>query len=76
MCDNTSPLNMAKNPMQHKMTKHIDVRQHFLRDNMEKVAICMKIFKIEDQVDDIFIKVFHSKQFVKNRLRLGLNRIN
>ncbi|XP_070022414.1 secreted RxLR effector protein 161-like [Nicotiana sylvestris] len=25
LCDNTSALNMAKNPVQHKRTKHIDV---------------------------------------------------
>ena len=25
MCDNTSAINMAKNPVQHKRTKHIDI---------------------------------------------------
>nr|XP_033508235.1 secreted RxLR effector protein 161-like [Nicotiana tomentosiformis] len=28
LCDNTSALNMAKNPVQHKRTKHIDVNTH------------------------------------------------
>ncbi|XP_070005331.1 secreted RxLR effector protein 161-like [Nicotiana sylvestris] len=28
LCDNTSALNMAKNPVQHKKTKHIDVNTH------------------------------------------------
>ncbi|XP_070011031.1 secreted RxLR effector protein 161-like [Nicotiana sylvestris] len=36
MCDNTSAINMAKNPVQHKRTKNIGVRYHFLRDNVEK----------------------------------------
>ncbi|XP_070042732.1 secreted RxLR effector protein 161-like [Nicotiana tomentosiformis] len=36
LCDNTSALNMAKNPVQHKRIKHIDVRHHFLKDNVEK----------------------------------------
>lgn len=44
--DNKNALNMVKNPVQHKRTKHIDVRHHFLRDNVEKGAICIKIFKI------------------------------
>ncbi|XP_070020291.1 secreted RxLR effector protein 161-like [Nicotiana sylvestris] len=35
LCDNTSAFNMAKNPVQHKRTKHIDVRHYFLRDNVE-----------------------------------------
>ncbi|XP_075079667.1 secreted RxLR effector protein 161-like [Nicotiana tabacum] len=42
LCDNTSALSMEKNPVQYKRTKHIDVRHHFLRDNVEKGLICMK----------------------------------
>ena len=41
MCDNTSAINMAKNPVQHKRTKHIDIRHHFLRDNVEKGNIVL-----------------------------------
>ncbi|XP_070020636.1 secreted RxLR effector protein 161-like [Nicotiana sylvestris] len=32
--DNISALNMAKNPVQYKRTKHIDVRYHFLKANV------------------------------------------
>uniref|UniRef100_A0A1U7WG14 Uncharacterized protein LOC104223774 n=1 Tax=Nicotiana sylvestris TaxID=4096 RepID=A0A1U7WG14_NICSY len=39
LCDNSSALNMAKNPVQHKRTNHIDARHHFLRDNVEKGLI-------------------------------------
>ncbi|XP_019230817.1 PREDICTED: uncharacterized protein LOC109211708 [Nicotiana attenuata] len=49
LCDNASVLKMAKNPVQHKRTKHIDVRNHFLRDNVEKGLICMKFCSTEDQ---------------------------
>ncbi|XP_075083389.1 secreted RxLR effector protein 161-like [Nicotiana tabacum] len=45
LCDNTSALNMAKNPVQHKRIKHIDVQHHFLKDNVEKGLICMKLCK-------------------------------
>jgi len=40
-CNNTSTINIAKNPCQHKRTKHIDIRHHFLRDNVEKGLISM-----------------------------------
>lgn len=30
---------MDKNPVQHKRTKHIYVRHHFLRDNVEKIYV-------------------------------------
>jgi len=44
-CDNTSAINIAKNPCQHKRTKHIDIRHHFLRDNVEKELILMNFLR-------------------------------
>ncbi|XP_070013459.1 secreted RxLR effector protein 161-like [Nicotiana sylvestris] len=76
LCDNTSTLNMAKNPVQHKRTKHIDVRHHFLRDNVEKGLICMKFCSTEDQIADIFTKALSREQFERNRVKLGLLRPN
>ncbi|XP_070013122.1 uncharacterized protein [Nicotiana sylvestris] len=63
LCDNTSALNMAKNPVQQKRTKHIDVRHHFLRDNVEKGLICMKFCSIENQITDIFTKALSREHF-------------
>lgn len=45
MSDNTSALNIVKNPMQHKRTKHIDVRHYLLRDNVQNGSLCMKFYK-------------------------------
>ena len=72
LCDNTSAMIMAKKPVQHKRTKHIDVRHHFLRDNVEKGNIVMEFCKIENQVADIFTKALGRESFQKNRLELGL----
>ena len=72
LCDNTSAMIMAKKPVQHKRTKHIDVRHHFLRDNVEKGNIVMKFCKTEDQVANIFTKALGIESFQKNRLELGL----
>nr|XP_016470457.1 PREDICTED: uncharacterized protein LOC107792737 [Nicotiana tabacum] len=69
-------LNMAKNPVQHKRTKHIDVRHHFLKDNMEKGLICMKFCSTEDQIADIFTKALSREHFEGNRLELGLIKPN
>lgn len=46
--DKTSVANMEKNPVHHKRTKHIDVRHHFLRDNMENGLIKMVFCNTED----------------------------
>jgi len=38
-CDKTSAISTAKNPCQHKKTKHFDIHHHFLRDNVKKGLI-------------------------------------
>lgn len=71
MCDNTSALHMAKNPVHYKRTKHIDVRHHFLRDQVEKGNICMKFCNTEDHSVDSFTKPLCRDQFEHNTIRLG-----
>jgi hypothetical protein len=36
LCDNESAICMADNPVQHSLTKHIDIRYHFLRDHRQR----------------------------------------
>ena len=43
--DNTSAINLSKNPIQHSRTKHIKIRHHFIRDhvlngNIELKFVC------------------------------------
>jgi hypothetical protein len=40
-CDSTSAISFAKNPVLHSKTKHIEVRYHFPRDNVEKGKIAL-----------------------------------
>jgi hypothetical protein len=35
-CDSTSAISVAKNPVLHSKTKHIEVRYHFLREHRER----------------------------------------
>ena len=72
MCDNTSAINISKNHVHHSHTKHIDIRHHFLRDNVEKNFIRMDHCRTEEQVADIFTKALDRKPFEYLRMLLGM----
>jgi hypothetical protein len=51
ICDNTSAIYVAKNPVLHKRMRH-----HFLRDRVKKRDIEMSFIDTDRQLADIFIK--------------------
>jgi hypothetical protein len=55
-CDNTSAISVAKNLVLHSKIKHIEVRYHFLRDNVEKGKIALIYVPTHGQLADIFTK--------------------
>ena len=71
-CDNTSAINIAKNPVQHSRTKHIDIRFHFLRDHVEKGDVVLHFVESEQQLADIFTKALDSSRFAYLRGELGV----
>ncbi|GKB44215.1 retrovirus-related pol polyprotein from transposon TNT 1-94 [Tanacetum coccineum] len=70
MCDNKGAIDLSKNPVQHSRTKHIEIRHHFLRDNVQKGNISIKMVLSEDSIADILTKPLKREPF--NYLRLGL----
>jgi hypothetical protein len=47
MCDNTSAISVAKNPVFHKKMRHVERTHHFLRDHVEKEDIEMRYIDTE-----------------------------
>ncbi|XP_059629556.1 secreted RxLR effector protein 161-like [Cornus florida] len=54
--DNKSAIALAKNPVFHERSKHIDTRFHFIRECITKKEVELKFIKSQDQVADIFTK--------------------
>jgi hypothetical protein len=72
MCDGTSAISVAKNPVIHSKTKHIEVRYHFLRDNVEKGNIDLIHVLTEKQLVDILTKPLDQATFAHLRGELGI----
>ncbi|GJZ36211.1 hypothetical protein Tco_0582028 [Tanacetum coccineum] len=72
MCDNKGEIDLSKNPMQYSRTKHIEVRHHFLRDNVQKGHISIEKVSSEDNISDILAKPLKRESFNYLRLALGM----
>ncbi|WVZ89112.1 LOW QUALITY PROTEIN: hypothetical protein U9M48_035564 [Paspalum notatum var. saurae] len=73
LVDATSAISVAKNPVLHSRTKHIEVRFHFLRDHYEKGDIDLVHVVTQNQLADIFTKPLEFSTFVHLRdLRFSL----
>jgi len=72
LCDNTSAINLTKNQVQHSMTKHIEIRHHFIGDHINNGDCEIKFVSIESQLADIFTKPLSKDRFYSLRNELGI----
>ncbi|GJT04208.1 hypothetical protein Tco_0838670 [Tanacetum coccineum] len=70
MCDNKRAIDLSKNLVQHSRTKHIEIRHHFIRDNVQKGNISIEKVLSEYNIAEILTKPLKRELF--NYLRLGL----
>jgi hypothetical protein len=72
MCDSTSAISVAKNPVLHSRTKHIEVRYHFMRENVEKGNIDHIHVPTKKQLANILTKPLDQATFSHLRGELGV----
>ena len=70
--DNKSALALAKNPVFHERSKHIDTRYHYIRECIGRKEVELKYVKSHDQAADIFTKPLKLETFLKLRSILGV----
>ncbi|KAH9800552.1 Integrase catalytic domain-containing protein [Citrus sinensis] len=68
-CDSSSDIQLSKNPKYHERTKHIDIRMHFIRDEIGKGVV--SVVKVPSEVNpaDMLTKPLPSVRF-RNLLNL------
>ena len=59
------PLALAKNPVHHQRSKHIDIRYHFVRDEVQKGHVDLRYVPTEDNVADVFTKPVSKPRLAK-----------
>ncbi|GJY48176.1 hypothetical protein Tco_0438132 [Tanacetum coccineum] len=70
-CDNTSAIAISNNPVQHSRTKHIDIRDHFLKGDIE-----LHFIPTQYQLADIFTKPLDEPTFKRLIVELGMLNID
>ena len=70
--DNQSAICISKNPQFHGRSKHIDIKYHFVRDQVEKKTITVRYCPTGSMLADIFTEGIPKEQFKKLRELIGV----
>ena len=65
--DNQSAIALAKNPVFHQRSNHIDIRYYFVRNEVQNGSVQLQYVPSENNVADMFTKTMSSiklKQFI------------
>nr|GEY02062.1 retrovirus-related Pol polyprotein from transposon TNT 1-94 [Tanacetum cinerariifolium] len=62
-CDNRSAITLCFNNIQHSRSKHIKIRHHFIREQVEKGVVKLYFVKTDYQLADIFTKALPIERF-------------
>ncbi|KAL6419440.1 hypothetical protein ACFW04_011411 [Cataglyphis niger] len=63
--DSASALKLAKNPIFHGRTKHIDIKHHFVREALKDNLINLEYLCTEDMMADVFTKALPASKHLK-----------
>nr|GEU32290.1 hypothetical protein [Tanacetum cinerariifolium] len=69
-CDNKSAIALCCNNVQHSRSKHIDIKFHFIKEQVENGVVELYLFNTEYQLADIFTKALYKEiiEFLINKL--------
>jgi hypothetical protein len=75
MVDSKSALALARNPVFHERSKHIDLRYHFIQNCLAEGTVRATYINTVDQLADILTKALERVKFQELRARIGMVQI-
>lgn len=73
--DNKSAIALAKNPVYHERSKHIDTKYHFIHDCVQRGDIAVEHVQTEEQLADILTKPLGRQKFDELRGKIGVRDV-
>ncbi|GJU26750.1 hypothetical protein Tco_1165371 [Tanacetum coccineum] len=74
--DNKSAISLCYNNVQHLRAKHIDIRYHFIKDQVENRIVELYFVRTEYQLADIFTKPLSRERFNFLIEKLGMRSMS
>jgi hypothetical protein len=73
--DSKSALALARNPVFHEHSKHVDLRYHFIQNCLVEWTVSATYINIVDQLTDILTKALGRVKLQELRARIGMVQI-
>jgi hypothetical protein len=73
--DSQGSIALSKNPEHHARSKHIDIRHHFIREQVVANHISLQYMSTEDMLADVMTKPLSRDQHIKLVNRLGVHSV-
>jgi len=74
--DNRSAIALAKNPVYHERSKHIDTCHHFIREHVKSKEVELISCKTNDQIAYIFTKPLKGEIFIRLKFMFGMTSLD